>query len=125
MPSKVLVSGVLLVVMVCILVFIVEFFLPLSVKADMNMLCRNTLLKMESDGGLSENERLELQTELEKRGFESVAITGTPYARQGERLNLRVEGAYRYSKLSSLFLRSDTLQVMGYDKASMSRRVVN
>lgn len=125
MAPKVLVSGILLVVMMCILVFIVEFFLPLSVKADMNMLCRNTLLKMEADGGLSEAERLELQAGLEKRGLEAVAVSGTPYARQGEKLTLHVEAVYRYSRLASLFVRSETDQAMAYDRVSMSRKVVN
>ena len=125
MPSKVLVSGILMIIMICILVFIVEFFLPLSVKADMNTLCRNTLLKMETEGGLSEEERLGLHTELERRGLEEVSISGTPYSRQGERLRLHVDAAYRYSRLAALFIRVDTVQQMDYDRVSMSRRVVN
>lgn len=125
MPSKVLVSGILMIVTVCFLVFIVEFFLPLSVKADMNMLCRNTLLKMEVEGGLAENERLGLQNELQNIGFDGISVTGTGYAKQGGRLNLHVEADYRFNRLSTLFNRTDNIQHMGYDKVSMSRRVVN
>jgi hypothetical protein len=125
MPSKVLVSGIVLIVMICILVFIVEFFLPLSVKADMNTLCRNTLLKMEVEGGLSQDEKLHLQSELEKRGLTEVSISGTAYARQGGSLRLDVDAALRYSRLTALFIRSDSVHRMGYDRVSMSRRVVN
>ena len=125
MPSKVLVSGILMIVTVCILVFVVEFFLPLSVKADMNMLCRNTLLKMEAEGGLAENERLGLQTELQNKGFEGISVSGTSYAKQGGRLNLHVEVDYKFNRLAALFSRADTVQHMGYDKVSMSGRVVN
>jgi hypothetical protein len=125
MPSKVLVSGILMIVTACILVFVVEFFLPLSVKADMNMLCRNTLLKMELRGGLAEEERLGLQAELQNKGFECVSVSGTPHAKQGSLLNLHVEADYRFSRLTALFSRSDAVLHMGYDKVSMSRRVVN
>lgn len=125
MPSKVLVSGIIMIVTVCILVFVVEFFLPLSVKSDMNMLCRNTLLRMEVEGGLAEDERLGLQNELQNKGFVGISVTGTNYARQGGRLNLRVEADYKFNKLEALFSRSDSVQHMGYDKVSMCRRVVN
>lgn len=125
MISKVLVSGILLIVLICVLVFVVEFFLPLSVKADMNMLCRSTLLKMEADGGLSEAGRLELQAGLENKGLEAVVVSGTPHARQGERLTLHVGAIYRYSRLAALFTRSGAVREMGYDRVSMSRKVVN
>lgn len=125
MPSKVVISGIMMIVTVCVLVFVVEFFLPLAVKADMNVLCRNTLLKMEAEGGLAENERLGLQTELQDKGFEGISVSGTSSAKQGELLNLHVEADYRFNRLAALFSREDTVQHMGYDKVSMSRRVVN
>lgn len=125
MPSKVVVSGILLVITVCIAVFVVEFFLPLSVKSDMNALCRNTLLKMEMEGGMSQEEKLRLQSDLEKRGLTVISVSGTPYARQGERLTLHVEATLRYSRLTSLFKRTDAVCFMGYDRVSVSRRVVN
>lgn len=125
MPSKVLVSGILMVVTVCMLVFVVEFFLPLSVKADMNMLCRNTLLKMEVQGGLAESERQGLENELRNKGFSGISVSGTANVKQGGRLNLHVEADYRFNRLAALFSRADSVQHMGYDKVSMSRRVVN
>ncbi len=125
MPSKVLVSGILMVITACILVFVVEFFLPLTAKAEMNLLCRNTLLKMEAEGGLSEDERVKLQNELRNKGFESVSVSGVSYVKQGGSLNLRVDADYRFSRLEALFRRADAVQHMGYNKVTMSRRVVN
>ena len=125
MPSKVVVTGIILVVMVAMLVFVAEFFLPLSMKSDMNILCRTTLLKMEVEGGLVEQESLQLQTELQEKGFINVFVSGTGYVKQGEQLNLRVDADYSYSRLSALFIRSTTVQHMSYDKTSMSRRVIN
>lgn len=125
MSSRVVVTGVLLVILASVLVFTVEFFLPLSMKSDMNILCRNTLLQMEALGGLSEAERQGLQSELQTRGFENITVSGTFSARQGEPLFLHVEADYTYSKLSSLFIRADTVQRMVYNKTSMCRKVVN
>ena len=50
MPVKAIVTGILLIIMVFLLVNFIEYFLPLSVKADLDMLCRSALLKMENDG---------------------------------------------------------------------------
>lgn len=125
MPSRVIVTGIVLVIMVAMLVFTVEFFLPLSMKGDMNILCRQTLLKMETAGGLSDSDRQELIEELQDKGFRNVSAVGTRRAKQGEKLNLKVEVQYDYSKLTMLFSRDMQSQLMVYDKSSLSRRVVN
>lgn len=125
MPSRVVVTGIMLVMTVAMLVCEVEFFLPLSMKGDMNMACRNTLLKMETAGGLSESDRQELVTELRDIGFSSVSVTGTRYAKQGELLNIRAEAEYAGSRLIGLFKRKYETLTMIYDRSSMSRKVIN
>lgn len=125
MPSRVLVTGIVLIIIVTILVFTIEFFLPLSLKGDMNILCRSTLLKMETAGGLSENDMLELQASLQNIGFTNISVAGTQNAKQGELLNLHVEAEYTGSRLTSLLSRKNMTQLMVYDKSSLSRKVVN
>ncbi|NLH96725.1 MAG: hypothetical protein GX477_05220 [Clostridiaceae bacterium] len=125
MPVKPLVTGIMLVLTVILLVYMVEFFIPLSVKADIDMICRNALLNMENAGGLSSEKRRELKEELESRGLTGVVITATENARQGERLTLRVEGDYTWNRLTSLFGRDDVTLRIVYDKTTMSRKVVN
>lgn len=125
MPVKAVVSGIILIMMVTLLVFMVEFFLPLSMKADLDMLCRVTLLRMENAGGLSADEAQELQNELENKGLTDVIITATLNARQGSMLTLRAEGDYTYNKLTGLFKRENVKLRMVYHKASMSRKLVN
>lgn len=125
MPSRVIVTGIILIVIVAMLVFTVEFFLPLSMKSDMNILCRKTLLKMETAGGFTENDRQELVAELQNIGFSNISASGTQHARQGVTLNLRVEAQYDYSRLTMLFARNVHSQRMIYDKTSLSRKVVN
>lgn len=125
MPVKAIVTGIILIIMVSILVYLVEFFLPLSMKAELDMICRSTLLKMENAGGLSAAEKQSLRYELENRGLTSIVISGTAYAKQGNMLTLRVEGEYTFNKLVSLFKRKDVKLRMVYNKASMSRKVIN
>lgn len=125
MPVRAVVTGVILIVMVSMLVFMVELFVPLSKKADVDMVCRRALLRMESAGGLSDSERQTLQSELENSGFNNVQITATTNAKQGEMLTLHVEGDYTYNRMTSLFKRENVTQRMVYRKSSMSRRVVN
>jgi len=125
MPVKAIVTGIVLIIMVCMLVYLIEFFLPLSMKAELDMICRSTLLKMENTGGLSAAEKQNLRFELENRGLTGIIISGTANARQGSMLTLRVEGDYTYNRLVSLFKREDVKLRMVYNKASMSRKVVN
>mgnify|MGYP000176579573 CR=1 FL=1 len=125
MPVKPLMTGIMLVFVVFLLVYMVEFLIPLSVKADIDMICRSALLNMENDGGLSSEKRRELKAELESRGLTGVVITATENAKQGERLTLRVEGNYTYSRVTSLFGRGDVTLRIVYDKTTMSRKVVN
>lgn len=125
MPVKAIVSGILLIIMVFLLVNFIEYFLPLSVKADMDMLCRSALLKMENNGGLSTADEETLRTGLEEKGLTNVEITATSKARQGDMLTLLVEGDYTYSKITSLFRRENTTVTMVYNKSTMSRKVVN
>lgn len=125
MPSRVIVTGIILVIIVTMLVFTVEFFLPLSIKSDMNILCRRTLLKMETTGGLMENDRQELVKELGDMGFSNISATGTLSAKQGLVLNLKVEAEYKLSRLTALLTRKAYSQVMVYNKSVLSRKVVN
>ncbi len=125
MPTRVIVTGIILVIIAAMLVFSVEFFLPLSMKSDMNILCRKALLQMETAGGLKEYDRQELVSELQERGFTNISTSGTQNAKQGELLNLRVEAQYEYSRLTMLFVRNVQIQRMVYNKSSLSRKVVN
>lgn len=125
MPIKAIVTGVLLIIMVFLLVNFIEYFLPLSVKADLDMLCRSTLLKMENDGELSSSDMNSLRSGLEENGLTNIVIEPQPSVKQDRMLTLHVEGDYIYSKTTSLFRRKDVTVRMVYDKSTMSRKVVN
>lgn len=125
MSSRVIISAFLVILLVSLLVFLVEFFIPLSAKSDLNLLCRNTLLSMEIAGGLQEENRLALKQSLENKGFQNVTVEGSPGAKHGEALHLQVEADYCYSRLTSVLTREQATKHMVYSKTSLARKVVN
>ena len=125
MPGRSIVSGILFVMIISLAVMLVEIFLPVSKKIEMNIDCRGTMLKMEISGGLSADEKLKLRDRLENIGLSNITVAGTSEVKQGEELNLRVEADYIYSRFSSIFKRQDTALHMVYDRTSIARKVVN
>lgn len=125
MAVKPVVTGIILIFTVFLLVCFIEYFIPLSVKVDVDMVCRQALLRMENAGGLSGSDRQTLRMELEKRGLTGIVITASSGAKQGGLMTLHVEGDYTSSRITSLFMRDDVKHRMVYDKTSMSRKVVN
>ncbi|MGE5613934.1 MAG: hypothetical protein ACM3XR_05960 [Bacillota bacterium] len=125
MTVRPVVTGITLIFTVFLLVLLVEHFIPVSAKADMDMVCRRALLRMENAGGLSDADRQALREELEQKGLTDVTITASSGAKQGGLLTLHVEGDYTFSRITSLFKRNDVKYRFVYHKASMSRKVVN
>lgn len=125
MPSRVVVSGIVLVVFIAFIVCIVEFFTPISMKSDMNIFCRNVIMKMEVEGGLSGAVKAELIEKMSKRGFKNILVTGPGSAKWGEEITLHVEADYEYRRLTAFFRRATVVQRMVYNKTLIARKVVN
>lgn len=115
----------MLILTVFLLMYMVEFFVPLSAKGDIDMICRNALLQMENSGGMNTSARMALKSELEGMGLKNVTIAATENARQGGVLTLRVEGDYTYNGITGFFNRGEITLRMVYEKSTMSRKVVN
>lgn len=114
-----------MILIVILLVYMIEFFIPLSARYNMNYICRKALLEVEVQGGLNVEIREYLQERLAAAGFTNISIEGTDSARYGGEVNLHVEADYVYNKLTGLFQRSDIVQHMSYIRTSIARRVVN
>ncbi len=125
MPHRIVVFGVLTVVVIALVVMLVESFLPLSFKIEMNIECRKSLLEMESAGGLDNIGLNSLEERLSEKGFYNISITAPENAKQGDEIRLKVEADYKYSKFQSVFSRQDVVSHLIYDKTTMSRKVIN
>ena len=125
MPVKALVFGITLVMLVVVLVFMIEMFLPLSAKIEFDAACRKAILQMEVDGGLTASVKNELLAVLNNKGISNVVIQGTASAKYGEELALIVTGEYKHNALTGLFTREHSVRSMKYDKITISRKVIN
>lgn len=125
MTVRALTVGIILVLMISICVSLVEMFVLLSVKSDMNLLCRKTLFEMETSGGLDNDMKVALRDSLSNSGFRHISITGNGVAKQGEELYLKVEADYKCSRLKSLLIREEIFEHMAYNRVTISRKVVN
>lgn len=125
MPARAVVWGVIIIFTFALVVSIIEYFVPLSLKFELNAECRSTLLKMENQCGLSAAEKNNLQTKLAGKGFAGIAITAPASAKQGEDITLRVEADYTFSRMIDVLARANRTQHMVYNKTSMARKVIN
>ena len=66
-------------------------------KAEINQIARKYILKMETVGQLTENDRIMLCQELEKAGATEVSLGGTTFERTGygEAIVLQIRGKLR------------------------------
>ncbi len=118
-------AGFFIILMAVMLVYSVEFFIPLSAKADFDNYCRCALIRMEVAGGLEGSNVSILTEKLAARGFYNIAVTGTATAKQGEQLVLEVETFFQYNKLTGFLAREDEEVRMYYKKATIARRIIN
>jgi hypothetical protein len=125
MTSRIFTSGFITLVFVSLLVFSIEFFIPLSAKTNMDTYCRGALISMEEEGGLTKEKEEKLKKKLQNAGFENIKIVAASNVKQGEELQLIVEADYKYNKLTSLLTRKQITDSMCYNRTAISRKVVN
>ena len=120
-----LVSGFVIVFFTAIAVSIIEFFVPLNARFEMNSNCRKALLLLEQKAVLTEEEKNRLLEDLAADGFRNIIITVSGGTAQGSKVTLRVEADYEHSKLVSLFTRNVMVHRAVYEKTTTVRKVVN
>ncbi len=125
MPVKAVIFALVIVMLLSITVLLVEFFVPLSAKIDLNMYCRETIIKMEINGGITADDADRLKQRLKDRGFVNIQISGTEGARQGDDLVLHVEAEFCHNSISGIFTRDLTCYRMVCDKYASVRKVIN
>ncbi len=123
--ERIMIFGLLLVFTVAIFVSIIEYFIPLSEKIDVNYACRAALLKMEQQGELNDGIKTDLETELLKLGMRNISIQSVGGSSQGSKLTLEVRTEFVYSKLTGFFNRQDVVQPVSFVKSVTVRKVVN
>lgn len=125
MPDRAAIGAVVVIILMCIVVKLIEVFVPISAAADFNATCRNALATIETKGSLTAADKTTLKTTLEGKGFTNVTITSTTTAKLGDDVNLSISADYTYSIMVGIFDRQDETKHLKYNKISKSRKVVN
>lgn len=124
MSARVVVTGVLLVFVMLVVVFMVEMMVPLSVYADFSELCRIALIRMEAIGGMNIEIEEDLSNRLLALNLTNIMIQGTQHAKYGETVRLQVTATIKNHEMVSLLQRALQYRYVSYDKTSVSRRII-
>jgi len=125
MVGRLPVVVLIIILLLSVTLFFIEFFIPLSANFQFRAECRKILLMMEEKNQLTEDMRTELQDALTERDFIVISISAPHTARRGENLNLKVIADYKYNKLIGLFKRQEITQRMEFNKYTIARKVLN
>jgi len=124
--SSIIVMSIVIIILVSMLVFSIELFLPIQLKFEMNGICRSYIYKIESDGYLSLEDQTELKDALLKIGLSDPLITinakGTKY---GDRVDVSIASYYRRSRINRLFSRSEDRLEFKYERTFFIRHISN
>lgn len=125
MIDRVISTGFILVLLAAIIIASVQFFVPLSIKSDFDSSCREALIKMESQGQLTDESKECLYSQLEKKGLKDIKIIASESSCFGEMIRLDVQASFQYYSLISIFSGEVKGLNLRYNKTCISRRIVN
>lgn len=87
-------AGVCILLMTILLVSYIDSIRLINEKAEVNQIARKYILRMETEGVLTESDRLALKTELAEAGVSDISLEGTTVVRvgYGEAITLHIRG---------------------------------
>lgn len=87
-------AGVCLLLMTILLVSYIDSVRLINDKAEINQIARKYILRMETEGVLTEMDRLALNKELAEVGVSDISLEGTTMVRvgYGEAITLHIRG---------------------------------
>lgn len=87
-------AGVCLLLMTILLVSYIDSVRLINDKAEINQIARKYILRMETEGVLTEVDRLALNEELVEAGVSDISLEGTTMVRvgYGEAITLHIRG---------------------------------
>lgn len=87
-------AGVCILLMTILLVSYIDSVRMINDKAEINQIARKYILRMETEGVLTETDRLALYKELAEAGAADISLEGTTVVRvgYGEALTLYIRG---------------------------------
>jgi hypothetical protein len=125
MAERALISAILLVMVISICLYMTEMFIPIGRNMDFRDVCREYLMRMEYNSGLSQVEMDSLESDLEAAGFADIEVSAPSSAKAGSVMMLSVEADYTHRGLLGLFRRIERKYEMSYIRNAIARKVSN
>ena len=124
--TNTIVLSVVIVLLLSISVFLIELFIPISKKFEMNSICRKYLFIVEANGNLSAEEIEELTGSLEHIGLNDVSIeVDSDGSKFGDEVKFEVTAEFAHNSLANLFNRNIERMLIRYDRELTIRKIIN
>jgi len=125
MGERIIVSVVIMIIAMFLIVYMIEIFVPLAVNLDFRDMCRNYLMKMEFNSGLSNTDINNFTESLTKKGFSNIMIDAPSYCKFGTSMQLKVKVVYKINTIINIFIREKQNYIMNYNRTTIARRIIN
>ncbi len=92
--ADIMVTGIFILAMAVVMISFLENIQMIQQKVDVNQIARRYILCMESEGGLTMEDRIRLEEELTQMGVTQISLEGTTMAKAGygEAIRLQMHG---------------------------------
>lgn len=125
MIDKAIVSVFCMAFLIVIFLCIMGMMLSFIQKVDFDQSCRTALLEMDLEGGLTDEKRLELKSNLECSGFLNVVIEAPEEVQYGEWITLNVDASTQTMWWNNLIQRKEGMLYFSYNQKIVSRKIHN
>lgn len=125
--SQTVVTGIVIVIIVCISAATMTLVLPLYSEYTFSNICRNYGLVMETENGLSDANRQNLEAELMQMGMVDVTIEApNPFEVSfNTMMPFKVKGTMNHDFFASIFERKKRALIFHFETNVLSRKVAN
>lgn len=124
--SSVIILGIALLILMSLVVFSLELFVPLNIKLEMNSMIRPYMFSLEANSVLSDDQKIKLRNGLESIGLTDISIdldyTGMKF---GDWIDVSIDSHYTRNAMVKLFNREDEVLRLRYEKKIFIRKIHN
>jgi len=125
MIDKAIITVFSMVFILIVFLSIMGMMLSFIKKIEFNQTCRTALLEIDLSGGLTNEKRRELNTNLESDGYLHIDIEAPTEVQYGEWIRLKVNASTRTTWWSDFFQRREGMLYFSYDQKIVSRNIHN
>ncbi len=125
MIDKALVAAFSLVLVLSFFVGMLGMVLAVSQKITFDSICRNTLLQIDIDGGLTDSSRRDLVSRLDDSGFAEINVSGPSEVQYGGWIHFIVSARAKSVRWICLLTFSGEGTEFAYDRQIVSRKIHN